>query len=487
MGNEDKQGAGDRATPRILLVMPKHREGDKTFPYGIATIYCTLRERGYDVDLADCVITEKDLGELVSPERLRDYDIVGIGGMVSAYKRVKHELVPFIRAHAPQAMILIGGYLGTSVPGFLLKNKLCEVVFRGDAEESILEFLPVYRDRSRWKGIHGIAYVEDGGVVDHGIRVLSSLEKTYVPYHKHMDIPLYVRGSGEYRRSSIYADANYYPIVIEVGCPNKCRYCFNSCGKPPIWRSPESVIDEIKIALEKYRSAEIDLMSENMMGRPSWIRRFCELMDENGLRFHWRTSGHPNTINEPLLELASAHGCYMVVSGFENFSQKILDNMGTKKKVSKYARILKWCTRHGLKTPFTFIFGYFGEDAETVKENIRFCRKYKLKPQYFWIQAYPLTILYEQCLQKGIIKDEERYIESLGDAKDFVVNLTDYTDEELIQLKAFMDEEIRKPYVISGFFDRLAYYAERIRSEGLLSPLGRVGRRWYRRFSGTNR
>ena len=118
--------------------MPKHRKGDKTFPYGIATIFCTLKDKGFSVDLADCVITDKNLDELVSPEQLRQYDIIGIGGLISCYKRVKYEIVPFLRSHAPHALIIIGGYLGTSVPELLLKNNLCDVVFRGDAEESIL-------------------------------------------------------------------------------------------------------------------------------------------------------------------------------------------------------------------------------------------------------------------------------------------------------------------------------------------------------------
>lgn len=472
------------ASPRILLVMPKHRAGDKTFPYGIATIFSTLKDKGFDVDLADCVITGKNLDELVTPERLRQYNIIGIGGLVTCYKTVKREIVPFIKAHAPQAMIMVGGYLGTSIPVLLLKNKLCDVVFRGDAEESILEFLRVYRDRSQWKLIRGIAYLDDGAYVDNGVRAVSSLEKVYIPYHKYMDIPMYQRLSADYRRQE-GMDEKLYPMVVELGCPHRCHYCFNSCGKLPVWRSPEHVIEEIKVALGKYACGEIDLMSENMLSRPSWVRRFCELIDENNLKFRWRASGHPNAINEPILDLVSEHGCYAIGCGFENFSQRILDEMGTKKTVSRYVHIIKWCKKRGLSTPFSFIFGYFGEDAQTIKENIRCCRRYKIKPMYFWIQAYPLTVLYDQCLQKGLIKDEERYIESLGDAKDFVINLTNYSDEELIHLKEYMDEEINKPYLLPGALDSLGYYLGRIRSEGFLRSAGRVARRWRRRLFGS--
>jgi radical SAM superfamily enzyme YgiQ (UPF0313 family) len=129
--------------------MPKHREADITFPFGVATIYSVLKDKGYEVDLIDCTISFTDLPDMISAEEIGRYDIIGIGGLVSAYKRVKYDIIPFINANAPNALKIIGGYLGISVPELLLKNKLCDVVFLGDAEESILEFLKVYQDRPR--------------------------------------------------------------------------------------------------------------------------------------------------------------------------------------------------------------------------------------------------------------------------------------------------------------------------------------------------
>jgi Fe-S oxidoreductase len=197
--------------------MPKHRDGDKTFPYGISTIYCTLLEHGYDARLVDCVVSDKPINELICGEEIAKYDIVGLGGLISAYKRVKHEIVPFIKKHAPKAMIIIGGYLGISSFELLLNNKLCNVVFLGDAEESILEFLGVYEDTKQWKGVRGIAYKEGENIVNTGVRVLNDLENVYIPYYKYIDIP-------EYNRS-LPVKKRYYPLIVEVGCPFKCNFC----------------------------------------------------------------------------------------------------------------------------------------------------------------------------------------------------------------------------------------------------------------------
>lgn len=422
--------------PRILLIMPKHREDDKTFPFGVATIYCTLMEKGHTVDFVDCVLEGKELDELVTSSQLQQYDIIGIGGLISAYKRVKHSIAPFIRKQAPQALIIIGGYLGISIPDRLLKNNLCDVVFLGDAEESIIEFMEVYQDRTRWKEIVGLSYLDaDGSVVGTGTRSLKTLEKVYVPYYKYIDIERY--------NSHLDSSQRYYPLVVEYGCPFRCHFCFNSMGNLPRGRSAENVIEEIKVAMERYQPKEIMLMSENLLSRPSWTKRFCELIDLNGLKFRWIAAGHANTVNEDMLKLVKRHGCYKIGIGFENFSQKILDNMNKKVKVETYRRVMRMIRKHNFDYTGTMIFGYFGEDDQTIEENIAFCRDMMYSPTYFWIQAYPLTNLYSKCLQQGLIADEETYLEKLGDNTDFMINLTDYSTEELFSKRDFLHERTR--------------------------------------------
>ncbi len=410
--------------PKVLLIMPKHREGDKTFPYGVATVYCSLKEHGVDVDFVDCVLTGREVHELVGPKQLQTYDIIGIGGLISCYKRVKHDIVPYIRMHAPSALLIIGGYLGISISDRLLRNRLCDAVFLGDAEESLIEFLGLYRDRARWGTVTGLAFTgEDGSIIRTGVRHMKSLEEVHVPFHKYIDIAAYT--------DHLDAAKRYYPLVVELGCPFRCNFCFNSSGNRPRARSPQHVIDEIKVAMEKYRPREISMMAENLLSRPAWIREFCELMDRNGLSFRWTVAGHANTINEDILRLIKDHGCYQIGIGFENFSQKILDNMNKRVKIATYEKVLRLLRRYRFEFSGTMIFGYFGEDDATIKENLEFCWKMALIRTYMWIQAYPLTRLYDQCLEKGLIKDEEAYLERLGDNTEFVLNLTEFSDEEI--------------------------------------------------------
>lgn len=425
-------------TPRVLLIMPLHREYQRYFPFGVATVYSILVERGFEVDLVDCDNEKKKIEDLIGPEKLSQYDIVGIGGLISCYRTVKHDIVPYIRKNAPESIIIIGGYLGTSIPDRLLNNRLCEAAFTGDAEESLPEFMQVFDKRDEWSKIKGISFIRDGSIVHTGHRVTTRLDEVHIPFHRHFDVEKY--------NSHLPADAKFYPLVVEIGCPFKCNFCFNSSQSQLRMRSPEAVIDEIASAQGKYGYRRMLLMAENILSNPRWVKRFCELRKKRGLEFSWAASGHANTINEEILLLVKEAGCTEIGIGFENFSQKILDRMNKRARVDSYPGIIKLFRKHGFKYSGSMIFGYFGEDGTTVEENARFMREYLLPFEYFWIQAYPMTTLYAQCIEMGIITDEERYIESLGDAKEFSINLTELTDEELSEKKQYLDRVARSLY-----------------------------------------
>lgn len=417
---------------RILLVLPRHRDWMRVFPFGIAAVYSVLKEHGYDVHLIDCDYNYNRIEELITPQDVRRYDIIGIGGLVSAYKEVKYEIVPFLKSCAPDSLIAVGGYLGLSAPDLLLRNRLCDVLFLGDAEESILEFLQVYPDKKDWSKIRGIAYLTgENTITNTGIRLTDDIEAVHVPYYKHIDL--------EWYNCHRKPNEKEYPLVVEIGCPYNCSFCFNSGSSRIMRRSPEHVIDEIRVALKQFGYPRVSMMAENLLSKPKWMRRFCELIRHYDLDFRWAASGHANHLTEDMLQLIASHGCDSIGIGFENFSQKILDNMNKKTKVEQYINVIKLLRQHDFQFSGTCIFGYLGEDHQTVEENIRFMKDYVIPRDYFWIQPYPLTTLYKQCIEKGLIKDEELHLERLGDAKDYVINISQLSDKQLFQARARLD------------------------------------------------
>ncbi len=424
-------------SPKILLIVARHRDHWRTFPFGATTIFGILKENNYKVDYVDCDFEHKNIEDMISISELSGYNIIAISGIISCYKHVKYDLIPIIKKHAPKSLIIIGGYLATSIPELLLKNNLCDIAFIGEGNESILEFLKVYDQPNQWGNIKGIAFKETNGyIANTGMRVSREFWGNIVPYYKYIDINYY---------NSFTPQADkFYPVLAEIGCPYRCEFCFNSSGVfGHKIRSPKSVVEEIIEAKKRYDFKYVNIMGENLLSKPTWINEFCELLDENKLTIQWGASGHANTINKGILKLIKSHGCSYVGIGFENYSQKILDNMNKKVKVEKYKEIIKLFRRYDFKISGTCIFGYFGEDYSTVEENIQFMKKNYSPHEFFWIQPYPLTEFWNKCKEKKIFTNDEEMIEKLGEADDFVINVTEFTDVELFGMKEKIDKAVK--------------------------------------------
>jgi radical SAM superfamily enzyme YgiQ (UPF0313 family) len=98
----------------------------------------------------------------------------------------------------------------------------------------------------------------------------------------------------------------------------------------------------------------------------------------------------------------------------------------------------------GIKISGTFILGFPGETEETIRETIEFCKR-NILPIYAFTLCCPLpgTRIYQLCLQNGRIRDEAVFWERLeAPLTELIINLTDFSDEELLRLKHEGEDEI---------------------------------------------
>ena len=105
-------------------------------------------------------------------------------------------------------------------------------------------------------------------------------------------------------------------------------------------------------------------------------------------------------------------------------------------------------------------------------------------PSFFFATPYPGCELYLEAKNRILDKygDEERFIEALGDAKNFTVNLTEFSDDELFSLKDQTERRLRKrplhkyPELLYITYRQLGCYPLRKRLMTMMGRLGRLGR-----------
>ena len=133
--------------------------------------------------------------------------------------------------------------------------------------------------------------------------------------------------------------------------------------------------------------------------------------------------------------------------GFESASPQILKNIEKKNTVDMMEKAVLAARKAKLDFIASFQVGSLGETKEMTHETVSFIQRMRLtNDKFFFTTPYPGTSLYELARAQGRIKtDEDNYIEQLGEmAETMLVNVSNMSDEELIQVKLEAEEECRR-------------------------------------------
>ena len=238
-----------------------------------------------------------------------------------------------------------------------------------------------------------------------------------------------------------------YSMITTRGCPYSCTFCYRNFGRKVRSRSANNVIAEIKTLREKYNLRFIALLDELFTVHKKRVYDFCDKIDEEKLNIRWQCAGRVNLVDESLLKRMAASGCEFILYGIESGSQKMLDSMNKQVTVDQAKKAIQITRKAGITPMTSYMVGTIGETKETIQETVDFCRDTHTNAgEFFFTTPFPTTILWEQVKAMGKIENEEKYIEKLGECSDFLINLTELPDEELISLKEEAENEISKNY-----------------------------------------
>jgi len=115
----------NRAFPcrSILFVNPCLRPGSrrKFPPVGLACILTSAAQAGFDYHLFDMDAGDLGPDDLAAHLRRHSYDIVAFGAIVTSFRLIRR-LARVIRQALPQAWIVCGNSVATSIPELLLRH-----------------------------------------------------------------------------------------------------------------------------------------------------------------------------------------------------------------------------------------------------------------------------------------------------------------------------------------------------------------------------
>jgi radical SAM superfamily enzyme YgiQ (UPF0313 family) len=418
-------------------------------PYGLATIAAVLRDAGHYVEILDLNAlrpSEAETMRLVSEGR---WDIVGLSGLITTYGFQKR-IAPVIRKAHPRAFLLTGGGLATSVPQLVMEKIPVDAAAIGEGEETARELAEALSSGRNLVEVDGLVW-RDGNEIrwNKPRRNIEDLDSIPLPAWDLLPMETYIRNpvwGGKAVNSSDFPpdvpNDRSMNIISSRGCPCNCNFCYHLFGRGKYrFRSAQNIIGEVRLLAERYGVQFIGFIDDNFMASRSRALQFCDMLLKEPYKVWWGCHGRVDGAEPQLLRRMREAGCVWIGYGIESGSQRILDAMNKGVTVEKAEAAIVETRRAGIFANTTFIFGWPGEDESSVRETAEFKERLGINASSFFATSYPGTKLFEDARDR--IGDLESFVLRLGNATDYVINLSGLEDKDYFALKEVYDG--RKP------------------------------------------
>jgi anaerobic magnesium-protoporphyrin IX monomethyl ester cyclase len=377
-------------------------------PLGISYIAAHLREKGRGVAILDACALGMTFEEITNAIKKFDPKCIGISATTFALPTTV-KLANHLRAEFPDKLIILGGAHANAVPEHPIKNYDCfDLVIYGEGEltcENILAELQkkgwsrsaFLADETMLRSIQGIVFKKDSEPVKNcGRPIIMDLDALPMPARDLLPVEKYIPLPNQYKRTPIAH------MVVIRGCPYVCTFCDQAYTRART-TSAKRAVEEMQLLVEKFGVREISFWDDTMTYNKKWMTEFCERLINAKLNVIWSCYAAMRTIDQPVLKMMKAAGCWNIFYGIETGDPQLMENIqgDRKNRDADYIRqVMQWTKEAGIEVRGSFMIALPGETPEMAEENIRFA--IELDPEYaqFSITTpYPGTVLYDQIKQ----------------------------------------------------------------------------------------
>ncbi len=443
----------------VLLVMPPvtiSQEYTKEIqpPLGLAYIAAYLKNE-YNVKIIDAACEGWDQ-EIRIADGLLTYglpfeqikalindfnpDVVGVSCLYSMQYKNAHKICRVAKELNINIFTIMGGSHPTVLPQETLEDPNVDMVVLGEGECSTRELLDAMRDGKSLAGIDGIAFKEDGKiVVNPKTKFIQDLDAIPFPARDLLPMEKYFRINLPHGVSTRYSPNT--PVITSRGCPANCIFC----SIHSIWgykyraRSPENIIQELKLLKDIYHIREIQFEDDNLTFDRQRAYALFERMIEEKFNLAWTT---PNgvamwSLDKELLLKMKQSGCYSLSLAIESGDQKMLSETIKKPlNLKKVKELIHWINIYGFVTDAFFVVGFPNETKEQLQNTFKFASELKVDNVSFHIATpYPGTELYEKCLEGAYLPPDFSF-DSLG-VKKATISTKYFTAREIEKMVAY--------------------------------------------------
>jgi radical SAM superfamily enzyme YgiQ (UPF0313 family) len=364
-------------------------------PIGILSIAAYLLEKGHEVEVHDCRGAVSRVGAEDVLSRVKSFkpDMLGFTAVTSGFLNA-YRLTEEIKKKVSQIRVVFGGVHVSALRAKILASyPAIDFLVTGEGEKAMAELAAGEKPGT----IQGLVYREGTEIRDNGLRNdLCELDSLPFPaYHKLEGFPKRFEAA-----LFNYPKAPSATIISSRGCPYQCSYCDRSVFRRSFrYNSAEYLYDHMAFLKKEFSIRHVFFYDDLFTFNRERIEKFCGLLRKKPLNMTFNCAVRVGHIDDELLTMLKASGCWMVSLGIESGAPEILAQHKTKVK-----RIQK----SGLRAKGLFMMGLPGETEETIKVTSDFITDLELDDMNMTkFTPFPGSPIYQTIREEGVF--EERW------------------------------------------------------------------------------
>ncbi len=373
--------------------------------FNLAALYLTsyLRRRGIGAEAVTLFSAQRDQVASLLAERPA---IVAITTTFYVNVLPVVPVVEFVREHAPQAHVVVGGPLIDNICNDYLDPQ-------GQPSRDLEDLLTlmgadsyVWESQGEWTLWQLHQALSAGASLQKVPNLLINIDGCWVatarqPESNNLD-ECAIDWSG-------FDSSDLAPTVqmrTARSCAFKCSFCdYPQRAGALTTASVETVRTELRKLAEKGVS-NVVFVDDTFNVPIKRFKQLCQMMIEEDLGLSWYSYFRcSHARDEETYDLAAASGCTGVFLGLESADPLVLENMRKIAQGEQYRSGLGWLHERHITTFASIIAGFPGETEESVKRTVNFLNE--TKPTFWRVQAWwanprsPIFALREQHRIEG--------------------------------------------------------------------------------------
>lgn len=352
-------------------------------PLGIIYLAAAAREAGHSVALIDAKAEGLDLETTVDRAEQFSPDVIGISGFSNEWEPFD-QLGLWVKKRMPNTLLLGGGPYASSFPEEILDRAPFDYLVLGEGENTLVELLDVKAKGQHVNEVPGLAFRENGRIKFTPPRpLIESLDTIPLPAYDLLDMDLY---SKNITASPIGRRRNM-TIMTTRGCPYRCIYCHNLFGKRFRVKSPDKVLEELVLLVERYNIRNFEVCDDIFNLDRDRLLEICSRIIEERLdiRLSFPTGLRGDMMDEEMIAALRKAGTVMISYAVESANPRIQKMIKKNLNLDKLNETIRNTVRQGIFTHAFFMLGFPTETEQEINMTIDFAARTKLHTASFFI------------------------------------------------------------------------------------------------------